>query len=52
LYFFYKNNYERNYEFYKKNNLLNEIDKIKEEAKKNSDISNKEKKEINDKLKV
>ena len=52
LYFFYKNNYERNYEFYKKNNLLNEIDKIEEEAKKNSDISDKEKKEINDKLKV
>ena len=48
LYNFYSKNYEKNYEFYKKNNLLN-IKEEKEELniKKNYELFSSEKKELN-----
>ena len=46
LYDFFSKNYEKNYEFYKKNNLLNDI--VEEKAiKKNYELYSSEKKELN-----
>ena len=51
LYSFYSKNYDKNYEFYKKNNLLNELNKENEndneQAKKNYELYSSEKKELN-----
>ena len=48
LYNYYSKNYEKNYEFYKKNNLLNEKEEKDElNIKKNYELFSSEKKELN-----
>ena len=48
LYSFFSKNYEKNYEFYKKHNLLNDLNKENnEQVKKNFELYSSEKKELN-----